>query len=984
MKEKQFTPKRLGRYSLIAFVTTIVIFAMVYSFYSSSQMVNKYAPLVDASKEIKFEATTAHLWFEEIISGDNRYKNIDNVIKHIDLSLWYVEVMLKGGKNQEGVFIPLSDQVLKNKVEKVSEYLQEFKEITFERYRSKQSSGIGSEIDQIHDKLFFDIIKKIDIVEALLQKKIRDNFYYYQITQSMLIGLTLILSLLGFVIQYRYDLGLNSNIKNLNQAKNKAEKSEQWLHTIMDSMGDGVITTDVNGNVTRINPVAEEITGWLLSEAKGLSLKSIFPIFNASTLEPIPNPVDKVIATGETVYLSNHTTLISKLGNEYQIADSAAPIRDFDNNILGMVLVFSDVTEKYMIREQLVSNLQRLSLHWKDTPLGMIEWNTDFEFLDLNPAAERMFGYSKAEVKGQHITKSILPDMAKESVNKIWSELLANTGGRRSTNKNVTKKGKTILCEWYNTPLVNQNGEVIGVSSLIMDITEQERLKVQEKVSRHQLQQVMDGMLTMVFNLLPDGTLIFINKSALSVLGTTEANILGKKFWDCPWFSAKKSNQQIIYNACIAVNDDIPINHELEIIGPDGIIWVDIIIHSILDSHGDIKMLVSEVIDISDRKLAIAHVIRNQKMSALSKVVGGIAHDYNNMLGVITGYSGLLKRKCIDVEGADKFINEIINASNRGKKLTQKMLNFSRPESSLAEYCNINQTLDGFYDMLTKSLTATIKLQVNLSNEAWLSWIDRNELEDAVLNLAINAKYAMPEGGSLIISTENIYLKEKEAQSLNLSANEYIKLKVVDTGTGIEEDIQDKVFDPFFTSKGKAGNGLGLSQVFAFMERAGGAVKLYSKEGEGADFCLYFPRFQKSSVITENKTPIKLQPQVLGDETILVVDDEPALRELASEILINAGYKVFIAVDGKDALEVLATKKSIALVLSDIIMPNMDGYQLAQQIMDNYPNVNIQLTSGYTGESHSDLQDSHLKENILYKPYDTDELLSKVRTTLDC
>jgi len=982
MKEKKFTPKRFGRYSLIAFVTTTVIFAMVYSFYSSSQIINKYAPLVDASMEIKLEATTAHLWFEEIISGD-RYENLDNVIKHIDLALWYSDVMLKGGKNQESNFIPLSDQLLKNKIEKISEYLKEFKEITFKRYGAQKTSGVGSEIDQVYDSLYLDIIEKTNIVESLLQEKIRDDFYHYQITQSILIGVTLILSLLGFVIQYRYDLVLNRNITNLNQAKNKAEKSEQWLNTIMDSMGDGVITTDVNGNVTRINPVAEEITGWPLSDAKGLSLKNIFPIYNASTRESIPNPVDKVIATGETVYLSNHTTLISKQGNEYQIADSAAPIRDSDNIILGMVLVFSDVTEKYMIREQLVSNLQRLSLHWKDTPLGMIEWNTDFEFLDLNPAAERMFGYSKAEVQGQHITKNILPDMAKESVDKVWGELLANTGGRRSTNKNITKKGKTILCEWYNTPLINQDGEVIGVSSLIMDITEQERLKVQEQVGKHQLQQVMDGMLTMVFNLLPDGTLIFINKSALSILGTTEANILGKKFWDCPWFSAKKSNQQIIYNACVAVNDGEPINHELEIIGPDGIIWVDIIIHSVLDSHGNIKMLVSEVIDISDRKLAIAHVIRNQKMSALSKVVGGIAHDYNNMLGVITGYSGLLKRKCVDVEGADKFINEIINASNRGKKLTQKMLNFSRPESNLSEYCNINQTLDGFYDMLTKSLTATIKLQINLSKESWLTWIDHNELEDAILNLAINAKYAMPEGGSLTISTQNINLTEKEAQFINLSANEYIKLMVMDTGIGIAEDIQDKVFDPFFTSKGKAGNGLGLSQVFAFMERAGGAVKLYSKEGEGAQFYLYFPRFQKSNVI-EKKTIIELQPQVLGDETILVVDDEPALRELASEMLINAGYKVFIAVDGKDALEVLATEKAIALVLSDIIMPNMDGYQLAQQIMDNYPNVKIQLTSGYTGESQSILQDSQLKDNILYKPYDTDELLNKVRATLDC
>ncbi len=770
--------------------------------------------------------------------------------------------------------------------------------------------------------------------------------------------------------------------QTLERTSQLLEQREQNLAITLNSIGDAVITTDVEGCVTRMNPVAEQLTGWLLTEAKGLSLKTIFPIIDASTREPIANPVDKVISTGETVYLSNHTTLIAKDRTEYQIADSAAPIRDTHNNIMGMVLVFNDVTEKYRIREQLNSSLQRLSLHWKDTPLGMIEWNTDFEFLDLNPAAEQMFGFSKAEIQGQHITKNILPESARAAVDIVWADLLANTGGRRSLNENITKDGHTILCEWYNTPLINEEGKVIGVSSLIMDITEQERLKNQEQQNKVQLQEVLNSMLTMVATLLPDGTISFINTPPLTILGLTEKDVINNKLWNGPWFSYSKTIQLMIENDCRCAAAGETINREVEIAVLNGQLWIDFSVHPVFDEQGNVKSLVAEGRDASRRKLAEEHVVRSQKMEALSKIVGGVAHDYNNMLGVITGYTGLLKRKCQDVEGTDKFISEIMHATDRGKKLTKKMLNFSRPESSHAESCNMNQALESFHDILAKALTPVIKLSFDLNKENWSVWLDVGELEDAILNMAINAKYAMPEGGSLTITTHNLHLAEKEAKYLNLAPNDYIKLTVADTGTGIDEAIRDKIFDPFFSTKGEAGNGLGLSQVFGFMERAGGAINIYSQVGVGTQFSLYFPRYYQNNEDIQKRRGTKVELQLLGHETILVVDDEPALRELARQILLDAGYKVLTASDGKEALDILPTQ-AIDLVLSDVIMPNMDGYQMAQKILESYPKIKIQLTSGFSGERHNILKNSELKENMLYKPYDSYELLTRIRLLLD-
>ena len=787
----------------------------------------------------------------------------------------------------------------------------------------------------------------------------------------------------AFKVSNRETQLLANTIQNAIKARSEAEEKllerEQDLAVTLHSIGDAVITTDAKGLVSRMNPVAEQLTGWTFDEAEGLSLKSIFPIINASTREPIENPVDKVIATGETVYLSNHTTLIAKDKTEFQIADSAAPICDGTGTILGMVLVFNDVTEQYHLREQLKSNLQRLSQHWKVTPLGMIEWNTNFEFVDLNPAAEAIFGFSKDEVLGKPATENILPDSEQLEVNKIWDNLIENTGNGRIINKNTTKDGRIILCDWYNTPLVNDEGEVVGVSSLVRDITEQNRLEKLEQDNKKQLQQVIDGMLTMIITLEPNGDITFINEKANDIVVT---DVLGKKLWACPWFSNSEQEQNIIKDDCRQVAKGATIRRELEITVENGKLWIDFSLHPVVDEQGNIISLVAEGHDASKRKFAEEHVIRSQKMDALSQIVGGIAHDYNNMLGVITGYSGLLKRKYAGIEGAEKFLDEIINATNRGKMLTKKMLNFSRPESNHAESSDINQALNNFADILAKSLTSVIQLEYELADENWLAWVDLGELEDAVLNLAINAKHAMPEGGALTISTQNIHLAEKEAKYLNLSPNDYIKLSITDTGTGIDKTLREKIFEPFFSTKGEMGNGLGLSQVFGFMERCGGTINVYSQIGQGAQFNLYFPRYLANDMHNQPPQQSAIKPELSGNETILVVDDEPALRELARQILLDASYKVVTASDGKEALGVLANKH-IDLVLSDVIMPNMDGYQLAQQLTEHYPKVKIQLTSGFSGGRHIHLKDSYLKDNLLNKPYDSDELLRHVRFLLD-
>jgi PAS domain S-box-containing protein len=498
--------------------------------------------------------------------------------------------------------------------------------------------------------------------------------------------------------------------------------------------------------------------------------------------------------------------------------------------------------------------------------------------------------------------------------------------------------------------------------------------------SNKKLQQVLDSLLTMTAILEPDGTLDFANTPPLQLAGLNMDDIMGKKFWDCPWFVFDKSIRNQIRQDCRLAAQGESIEREIEFNFTGKRIWVDFSVHPVLNDDQTPLFLVAEARDATRRRIAEEHSKRNQKMNALGKLVGGIAHDYNNMLGVILGYAELMEMINADQPDMGNYINEIIRAGERGRALTRKMLAFSKSESSNPTACHINETLLSLKDMLSKSMTAAINLQYDLCSNPGAVWMDVNEFEDAILNLCINAKYAMPQGGVLTITTQNVFLNRDQAQLMGLTANDYVLLSITDTGIGMDQETQIHIFDPFFTTKGDAGNGLGLSQVFGFMERSGGAISVQSRLNKGSQFNLYFPRYHEPLTTSEPVDKLS-EPQLTGDECILVVDDEPALRELANQLLTQFGYKVLTAPSGSVALNILAAQP-VDLMLSDVIMPNMNGYELAKQVALKYPNVKIQLASGF---NDTDLMDSeqYLRDNLLHKPYSSKELLIRIRFLLD-
>ena len=352
------------------------------------------------------------------------------------------------------------------------------------------------------------------------------------------------------------------------------------------------------------------------------------------------------------------------------------------------------------------------------------------------------------------------------------------------------------------------------------------------------------------------------------------------------------------------------------------------------------------------------------------------------MLNVILGYTELMEMVLDDSanEKAKEFLHAIQHATERGSILTKKLLTFSRQDSTQPESVNVNQLLLDAQNMLEKTLTARINLEYQLVDQVWPIYLDKGDLEDSILNMCINAMHAMPDGGDLIIATFNRTLLDDEAAVLNLPAGEYVQLSISDSGCGINEDALNQVFDPFFTTKGELGTGLGLAQVYGFVKRAKGAITIDSSVDQGTYILIYIPR-NSTEVEQCEFVSDDVSEQGGGAETILVVDDEAAICELSKQLLEAKGYNILVADSGEAALKVLESN-DIDLLLSDVVMPNMDGYKLAAKVRKKYPNIKIQLVSGFDDNRKRTKEDELLYKHLLNKPYNSSSLLDAVTKCL--
>jgi PAS domain S-box-containing protein len=533
------------------------------------------------------------------------------------------------------------------------------------------------------------------------------------------------------------------------------------------------------------------------------------------------------------------------------------------------------------------------------------------------------------------------------------------------------------------SPLRDDSGRPQGAVAAFVDTTE----TVQAEAEIRRLSTALEQSPVSIVITDLDGTIEYVNRKFTEVSGYARHEVIGRnpRILKSGRLSAESYRELW---ATITAGGEW--RGELQNCAKDGtLFWERAVISPISNEAGRITHFLAVKEDISERKAAEqtlrdtqGQLAQAQKMEAIGLLAGGIAHDFNNLLGVIAGYCELVLRELGEEDPRRRRLLEIRKAAERATGLTRQLLAFSRKQVMQPRVIDLNVVVSDMSKMLRRLIGEDVELLALAGNGLGMVRADPGQMEQVLLNLALNARDAMPRGGKLTIETANVTLDGAQADMRpGVTPGRHVMLAVSDTGHGMNRDVQARVFEPFFTTKGQGkGTGLGLSTVYGIVKQSGGSIWVYSEEGVGTSFKVYLPRIEASAEVAEPEPP---RARRGGSETILLVEDDASLRELVAEVLGDLGYTVLAAAHPEEALDLVARGTRLDLLLTDVVMPGIGGRELARRIEASVPGLKVLYASGYTADAilrHGILADGLA---FLQKPFTADVLALKVREVLE-
>jgi len=594
-----------------------------------------------------------------------------------------------------------------------------------------------------------------------------------------------------------------------------------------------------------------------------------------------------------------------------------------------------------------------------------------------NNAALELLGMNEGEIFGKHCYELFHQSFSPPE--GCPHQKMLKSGKFEKTEMEIEVLDRVFLVSC--TPVFNEEGGLDHIIHIATDTTDQNRAEKELKESELRYRELVENQPAIICKLDPGGKTRFVNPRIEEITGYGADELTGRNWWETFYPDEGREVVDELYRRF--GHGDVK-GFEMELCTKHGsrrtIIWDSF---NQWDENGELVEIKGSGIDVTDRKRLEDQLNHSQKMESLGRLAGGVAHDFNNQLSVIMSISEVLSRELASQGGLKEDIDLIRNAADKSAALTRQLLTFSRKEVVKPKVLNVNEAISGTEKILGKVLGEDIKLEVRPGENVADIKMDHGHLEQIIMNLAVNARDAMPRGGKLLIETANAALDREYTDSHALvKPGAYVMIVISDTGEGIDKETLEYIFEPFFTTKDKGqGTGLGLSTVYGIVERAGGHIRVYSEPGHGTTFRIYLPLEDEEK--REMEEAPKLRGLPAGSETILVVEDDDMVRETIVRLLSISGHEVIEAESGEQGLEKLEQNKDrVAVIISDVVMPGISGKELAERVLEQNPGIKIILTSGYpdmTVAFHEALDERFL---LLQKPFTADELFERVEEAL--
>jgi len=772
---------------------------------------------------------------------------------------------------------------------------------------------------------------------------------------------------------------LSYDITGLKQAEENVRNSERRFADIINFLPDATFVIDIERNVVAWNRAIEKLTGIKADEILGKgNYQYAIPFYGIRRPILIDLALDwnEEIAKTYQYVKKEGDTLVSETRNppfkpeSSLFWKSAKPLYDAHGEVIGAIEVIRDITERMRSEEALQKSERLYRSLFENTGTATFVAEDDFTISQVNAKCEELSGYSREEIEGRmKTTDFVAPEDFEQAINYHLARRDPSDETPSEYEFNIRNRQGDVKTVFIQTGIIPETKQSIAS---IIDITPRKKAEQALQESQEKYRLLFENANDAIF-IAQDGIIKFPNPRVSELVGYSAGELAQKPFADIV-HPADRDMVLIRHQKRLAGDRDIPGAYSHRVVNKVGDTLL-VELSSVQITWEGQPATLNFMRDITRQKKMESQLQQAQRMDSIGRLAGGITHDFNNLLMGIQGSASLLLSDIDDSHPHFERLNNIEKYVNNGSELTKQLLGFARGGKYEVEPTDLNPLIEksvGIFGRTKKEIQIHKKFQ----KEIWIVAIDKNQIEQVLLNLYVNAWQAMPEGGELYIHTENVILDEGDVKPRGIESGRFVKISITDTGIGMDALTQQRIFDPFFTTKEKdRGTGLGLASAYGIINNHGGIIRVYSEQGEGTTFNIYLPVTEKLVSRQQRQEKELLR----GSGVILLVDDEEMILEIGKDLIEKLGYQVITAPNGKKALEIYKRDQNkIDMVILDMIMPDMSGGETYSLLKEINSSIKTLLSSGYSinGKAQAILNDGY--SGFIQKPFNLTDLSHKI------